>query len=354
MLGVVSYFLLRPVETEKDIEANDTKQEANKNIISQPIEKPTLAKIEPLAALPVNPQVAQGRIALRGNWGAEQGQFGRLPANESNPEMPMAIHVTPNNELVVLDQVNRRLQRFDSNGRPLSSTSIATTTASDVIVDKDGRALVLERYTASGIEMISADGKTSTKINIKPGLFNEPSAMTAMFTTSDGIYVENDRDSLVRVAAADGQPTSENKKLNGRPTRDGSQLIKAGIIEAKAGTVYVQAHSFSGQLNWETSLKLPRPLLFILMLDSDFTGNIYLGVEIAEENAQTKELVNVNTAVLRISKEGKPNGSILLPATRQAADDTFHPLTVGNDGTIYQMVPTAAGLQVNSYAFEAN
>ena len=99
------------------------------------------APILPSTSMPI---AGAGRSFAMIGYGSGPGQVGARAADESNPEGPMAILATSNG-LLVLDQVNARIQRFDKDGKPIGSIPIGPDTAQDIAVDDKGRVAVLDR-----------------------------------------------------------------------------------------------------------------------------------------------------------------------------------------------------------------
>jgi hypothetical protein len=297
------------------------------------------------------PRPAAGRLVIQGAWGAGPGQFGRKPAQESNPEAPMSLRVDRSGKIHVLDQVNRRVQRFGPDGRHLGSQSIDRDTFQDLLVDDDGRTLLLDRLAEPGIEVLGPDGRSEGRLAVVGGAVSEGGGITGLFSDDNGTYVEVGHDDLVRVADSGGKPTSLNETIPGRPSRDGKLYLKAGIISKAEGRVYVQAHHQDGQLAWETPLNLGRPVLHLLLLDSDTQGRVYLGAEVGVEDPVTHGFQDLATVVARLSSDGHLTGALNLPPTTTDPAETFQPLVVSDDGTIYHMVATAGGLKVTAYTF---
>ncbi len=195
------------------------------------------------------------------------------------------------------------------------------------------------------------DGRRVGKLNVVGGKVKEGGGITGIFAASGGTYVEDGHDDLVRVGDAEGKQTDLSETIPGRPTRDGKLYIKAGVIDKAAGRVYVQAHDLQKKLAWELPLNLTRPVLHVLLLDSDLKGHVYLGAEVGIEDPTTHAMTDLATVVVRITPEGKLDGTLILPPSTADAAETFRPLVVGGDGTIYHMVASSSGLKVSSYTF---
>ena len=314
--------------------------------------RPASVAVEVSQAIREHAGQASGRLVVRGGWGGEPGQFGRQAGPERNPEGPMSLVVDGSGSLLVLDEHNRRVQRFGPDGRLISSLTIGSQAAQDLAIDDKGRTLVLDRLGQPGIEVYGADGKLAERLPVVGGLVREGGAITGVFADKDGVYVENEHDDLVRVADGAGKPTGLTESMPGRPTRDGRLYLKAGIIDKAAGRVYVQAHDAQQQLVWETPLNLGRPLLHVLLLDSDRQGHVYLGVEVGREDPTTHSFSELATLVMRLgASSGVLDGVLTLPPCSSGAVESFRPLTVGDDGTVYQMVVGPKGVTVTAYRF---
>lgn len=317
--------------------------------------KPTLAQRPPLelpASTYTGGGASEGQVLVNGSWGAGAGQFGRRQAQESNPEGPMSLRVDSKGGVWILDQVNRRVQRFDAAGKALPPLSISGTTAQDLALTDDGRALVLDRLGPEpGVAVYDGEGRHMGRLDVVGGKVKEGGGITGVFAASGGTYVEDGHDDLVQVADADGKQSDLTETIPGRPTRDGKLYIKAGVIDKAAGRVYVQAHTLQKKLAWELPLNLTRPVLHLLLLDSDHKGRVYLGAEVGIEDPATHAMTDLATVVVRITAEGKLDGTLILPPSTADAAETFRPLVVGGDGTIYHMVASASGLKVTSYTF---
>ena len=264
----------------------------------------------------------------------------------------MGLLLRRDGSLLLLDQVNRRVLRLDPAGRPRSPLAIGSDTAQDLAVGPGGQVAVLDRLGQDpAMDLYDPSGRRLGRHKVVGGRVKEGGAITGLFRGPDGHYVETDNDDLVLVADHQGRPSDLELVLPGRPGKDGKLFFKAGIASRAAGTVYVQAHARDGKLVWETPLNLGRPALQILMLDSDLSGNVYLGAEAGREDPQTHAMVQLATVVLRLNGSGQLSGSLLLPPTTGDAAETFRPLAVSADGKVYQMVVGKNGISVRVYRF---
>src|SRR5688572_24569503 len=116
-------------------------------------------KPRPKAAAPVleAAPASKSEKVIDGAWGSGPGQFGRKIAEESNAEAPMSIVAGEGGELVVVDQVNLRVQRF-RDGKMVSSIS-ASETVQDVALGPAGKTVLLDRLADQKVQVFDADGK---------------------------------------------------------------------------------------------------------------------------------------------------------------------------------------------------
>jgi len=348
LLGMV-YLLLRAFDAPDEMDGPDPVP----MVPVQEVERPPTPTPTPAATrAPPPPSDEQGKLMLKAGWGTGPGQVGRRGGKESNPEGPMGLAVDDLGNLLILDQVNGRVSRFGPGGEPLSSLRLRGTTAQDLLVTSDGKTAVLDRLGKEpGMELHQPGGGPPRTVPILKEGIKEGGAVTGIFSDEDGFYVEDQHDDLVRVADRSGNPDKAPKKIPGRPTRDGKLYLKAGIIDRASGRLYVQAHGKDGKLAWETPVTLTMPVLHILLLDSDSGGNVYLGAEVGREDPKTFELTDTATVLVRLSGAGQVTGTLTLPPTTADPAETFRPIIVGNDGSIYHMVVGKEGISVRVYRF---
>ena len=284
-----------------------------------------------------------GVRVVQAAWGDAPSELGRKHEQEGNPEGPMAI-AARGGELAVLDQVNRRVQRY-SGGKPGATIVVGSDTVQDLAVMRGGRTAVLDRLAERDVKIYGADGKL---VNTVPIATDDA---TGVFADDSGVYVEHAHAGLVRVADGDGTAAS-GADLAGRPSRDGQLALQVAIADAAAGELRVTAvDRASGSPSWAQTVRLDAPLLHVVLLDSDAAGNIYVAGEVGREQPSPPyELFDVHVMVARLAPTGAPRGTLELPAL-SPTDETFRPLTVDDNGTLYEMVAGDAGVEVMRFAF---
>lgn len=307
------------------------------------------------AAVSVAPPVsAPGKRTLKtpgviasAAWGGNKNQIGREVPEEGNPEGPMSFTIAGDGSLVVLDQINGRLARYDKDGSRLADTRIDATYPQDVAIADDGTTAVLDRLKDKNITLLDQDGRVIGTLPLEGEAIGDTGGITGVFMDGDKVYVEREHGTLVEVGSTDGKPAEQPEELPGRPSRDGTLLLTAGITEAPSGRIFVSAinrstrdHQFTRELRLEDSV------LFLVLLDSDKLGTIYVAAVIGEPDPPPGD-VRVQLVCLEPSS-GAPVGGALMPANT-LADETFRDLVVLDDGGVVYAERTETGVTYRIY-----
>jgi hypothetical protein len=180
----------------------------------------------------------------------------------------------------------------------------------------------------------------------------EGGGVTGLFADDNGIYVERDHEAVVRIADANGVADPNRPELVGRPSRDGRLLLSAAIGDPMTGEIQVSAvDRSSGQPAWQQTLHLAVPVIHIVTLDSDRQGMVYVAVDVGRE-APTPPypILDERIVIARLGSGGAPRGLLEVPPL-PTADESFRPITVDDDGTIYVMAAGDGSLAVTRYVF---
>jgi hypothetical protein len=256
----------------------------------------------------------------------------------------MALAVGARGEVLVLDQVNHRVQRF-SDGKLAATIALAGDTAQDLALAPSGRVALLDRLGDRTLRVYDGAGRLENEL----ALAGDPGAATGVFADGDGVYVERDHATVARVAAADGRKDDSDASLAGRPTRDGRLLVRAALSGPASATV-IATDRASGAEAWRADVGFGARVLSLVLLDSDARGTVYVAADDGDEaRAAPYAIANERVEVVRLDG-GAPAGRIALPPP-PTADESFRPLTVGDDGAIYAMVAADSGFSVVRYVF---
>jgi hypothetical protein len=294
--------------------------------------------------------LAKGAPVVRGKWGGKPGEFGRRAADESNPESPMAILAGHGDELWVLDQVNLRVQRF-VHGEPAGSFQ-ASETVQDLARLPNGKTVLLDRLADKNVQIYGPDGKLANTIPIEGKGIANGGAVTGIFGDDRGVYVERDHTTLVQIADADGNQDGTRSEIPGRPTRDGKAVVTLALSNQTKGEFFLTSFDRTTYAAlWSETLSFGMPVLHVLLVDSDNDGNIYAAADTGEEAPVPPYMItNESITVLRINPSGQITGRLELPF-QPTGDEMQRPISIGDDGAVYMMQPSADGLAINRYTF---
>ncbi|MGZ3443631.1 MAG: hypothetical protein ACXVDD_29110, partial [Polyangia bacterium] len=101
-------------------------------------------------------RAAHATVVLSASWGGGNGQLGRRSDPESMTEGPMSLVVDAGG-VTILDNVNRRVARFDTHGRTLPPIALDTDAAQDRARARD-RIAVLDRLHDKRVPLYDNDG----------------------------------------------------------------------------------------------------------------------------------------------------------------------------------------------------
>ncbi|HEX8952493.1 MAG TPA: hypothetical protein VF945_11645, partial [Polyangia bacterium] len=148
---------------------------------------------------------------------------------------------------------------------------------------------------------------------------------------------------------ASGAPSAAHQPLPGRPTRAG-RFVAAAIVDRAAGRARVTlADDAGGDQAWQTTVDFGAPLMFVALLDGDAAGRIYIGAHTGHESpAPPYAIADETLVVVALAADGTEAGRLTLPAP-PPREESFRELFVGDDGTIYWMRRTPAGVVVEAY-----
>lgn len=272
-------------------------------------------------------------VVVRAKWGSARGELGRERPQEGNAEGPMSFAAGPDGSIVVLDQINRRVVRYDAKGR-VTSVSDAPATTQDVAIGRDGSTALLDRLGTKSITLTDPSGKKVGELSLeRAAKVGDPGLVTGTFIDGKNVYVEKEHGALVLVGTTDGRPADETTQLAGRPSRDGTLLLHASM--AKGRIVLNVIDRKTSSLRFARSIPFASPLRAIVLLDSDVRGTIYLGASAGPPNEAQ--------VVCADPSDGRVIGRLTVP-TSAVPEESFRDFSIADDGTIVYAVRTEEGV----------
>ena len=152
---------------------------------------------------------------------------------------------------------------------------------------------------------------------------------------------------LVKLGDTSGNLALPRTELPGRPSRDGTLFLNAGITDAQVGRVYVSAidrstnnHRFTRELRLRSFVRA------IVLLDSDLAGTIYFASEVEVEGGGEVVLLTCLEPL-----KGTPVGGAVLPVNTMP-EETFRDLTVQNEGGVLYAQRSEEGVTYVHYDCE--
>lgn len=323
---------------------------------SGPVDSPARPGAAPVAGAPARepaPAPGQGTEAFDevffAPWGAGPGELGRREADESAPEGPMSFVVDAWGRVLVLDQVNERIQIFEE-GRTPRSIPLPADSYQDIGVDRDGNPVLLDRLVRRSVETLGPGGTTLTA-PLEGGGIPEGGGTTAMFVRDDGVWVEVEHGRLVRVADAAGRPDPERPAVPGRFSADGRWLLSAAREGHQAAVVLARPATEP-----ETSPRLfahvrfGLPVLYLRALESDPAGRVLLAAHLARfRPTRPFDVIEQRLEIVLLAPDGHEADRLRLPVSRGALD-RFRSLFVGPDGLLYHFYFDETGASLRRLA----
>lgn len=304
------------------------------------------------------PRFEQGQVLARASWGSGPDQLGHNRPQEANPEAPMSHVLGPDGTIHVLDQVNRRIQRFSRDGRLLGSTPVSLLGAQDIALARDGSYVVMDRLADQRIAIVGQDGRERGRLTMTGEHIDRTGNVTGVFVDGDQVLVEREHGPLVRVGDTNGQAAEPREEVPGRPTRDGRAWITAGITDQNEGRLYINAVARPSREHMFTrELRVGLMTRSLVMLDSDARGTIYLGAlgtpragvgaaPVADDSGASER---VQVLLMCIDgATGRTIGQATLPPNT-SADETFREFTVPDDGGVVYAVRSEQGVEFRRY-----
>jgi hypothetical protein len=292
-----------------------------------------------VVAVPSAATLADARAAsvlVTAMWGSGPGQLGRTRPQEANPEAPMSL-AAAGDGLVVLDQVNGRVVRFDARGNAIG-TARATPTTQDVAVTKEGGLALLDRLARKEVTLLDAQGNEVGKLPLAGKGIEDPGLVSGVFVEGERGYAERGHGGLVFLGTTEGTKAAERTELSGRPSRDGTLLLSAGITSAERGRLYLNVFDRAkNALRFTRKLDVAPRVNAIALLDSDARGTIYLGVVRGSGDGEIH--VGCHDPI-----DGHELGAITLPVSTMP-EETFKDLVVMPDGRIIAAVRSDQGVE---------
>lgn len=264
-------------------------------------------------------------------YGSRANELGGEVPPEGLPECPGALSVGPDGSLFVLDQINERIVKMQ-RGRENELIDLPARTFFDLSIAPDGTLVLLDKLVGESIALVDPTGvKKPRELSIRNKYVDQPGEITGVYAREDGVWLEHDNQILIQIADQEGTQTL--RRLNGRLSRDGSRLLRAGIVGKRS--VAVSQQPFQGGRAIESTVPFDTDVDYVTQLATDGNENLWLVVALVDELApgQTR---NAHTEVVLLDRAGHEITRSTLPA-RDESWLQGRAYEVSADGSLYHL-----------------
>jgi hypothetical protein len=266
------------------------------------------------------------------SWGDGPSDLGRTLPSQASPEAPMSLAVDDLGNVLVLDQVNERVQIFGARGGLPTTIKIPSRTAQDLVVDPSGGLVLLDRLVDKQLIFLDATGAEKKRVDVVGSGVQEGGAVSALFASADGFWVETEHTNLVRVALPNGDADPVRPMIEGRRPNPSGPLLRAA--RDPNGFAVISATGSGGFL---VRVPFKAPVLELNALDADAAGNVYIAGHLAREMPVAPfSLYDATIEVVALDRGGAELGRFEFPAP-YGEEEQFKPIVVGKDGAIYHL-----------------
>jgi hypothetical protein len=255
----------------------------------------------------------------------------------------MSFAIAGEGNLVVLDQVNRRLVVMDRGGRTRTVIPLQERVPQDVAVGRRGETAILDRLGDQSVTIRTPTGAVLGALPLRGKGVPEPGLVTGVFIDGTDIYVERRHGPLVLLGDTSGNIAQDRTEIPGRPSRDGMLFLSAGIVDAQAGRMYVSAIDRKlGEHRFTREIGTGAPVRSIALLDSDMRGTVYVGVLLETSAGEWQRIYCMEP------RRGDPLGQIDLPASSMP-EETLREMAVMDEGGVVVAQPSDWGMRYVEY-----
>lgn len=273
-------------------------------------------------------------------WGGGPGALGRDRPDEASPSGPMSFVVDGRRRMWVLDQINGRVVRYGSDGSVERALAIAHETSQDIAVAEDGTLAILDRFRSEQVALHDQTGAFVGSLPLAGEGIETAGHVTGIFIDGTSVYAESEHGPLVLLGSTSGEPASPRKEIPGRPSRDGTFYVKAGIVSAELGRAYVAVNDRpSEEHRFTRELAMGSPIQSLVLLETDMDGTIYFGAELVANEPETEVLI-----VCLDPGTGEVEGAVTVPAN-DMPEESFRDFVVEPSGGVVYALRTEAGVE---------
>ncbi|MGB9763739.1 MAG: hypothetical protein ACPLZD_00070 [Candidatus Saccharicenans sp.] len=266
---------------------------------------------------------------LRAKVGSGPDELGVITPVEANPEGPMSFALSSTGEIYVLDQTNSRIQVF-KDGHRIKSIQLPNKSFSDLELLPGGLMALLDSEVEKAVLILDAKGSVVNSISLVQKEIKEPGAVVGIYFKEKGswpgLWGQMDNSSVL-LAGSDIKPSSEFTVLPGLISLNGQRLFKIEFESEKQISILRSSENLKNWTQFRINFMLPLGQVYGLW--EDYRGNIYLAINLYDQEKEANEVVVLNP-------EGKELGRVAM-FIPTSPNEIYYPVRITPDGSIYQL-----------------
>ncbi|MBW2524897.1 MAG: hypothetical protein JRI23_12005 [Deltaproteobacteria bacterium] len=280
-------------------------------------------------------------VVLQLPWGAMGATLGRLDGQQGASEGPMSFAVPHADQMLVLDQVNERLARFDAKGALIAETPIVAPTIQEFEPWEDDTFVLLDRLVRQSLIIVDRHGGVIREEPIVGMGIPEGGLVSAMIAEPDGIWLEVGHVERVRVLDAQLAPCPRTIR-RGRPFSADHNLVAA--LDGPGAAALWLEHDQTQSVPAKTQVQSARFIARIVWAEIDAGRNVHAMFHQLEYDPVDHVTVTFERVLgVRydpwLREVGRFTSSRVIRRWEQ-----FREFRVEPDGTTYQMAFDANGV----------
>jgi len=290
---------------------------------------------------------AQGpEVVIDLAWGSGGMMLGRIDGSEAASYGPLSFGFSPVGDLYILDQVNFRILKIHADGSPGADIALPLRNCDDMAIAPDGSIVLLDKLDRLSLVVMdelqgTMQEHTITGEGIPEG---ESGLITAMFAESDGVWVEYQHATLVRILDASLRP-SERIILPGRKYDGTSVTVRAELLPGGGARMWLEDVS-TGAFLAGRDIGLDHSIDRIIWIDRDDNHDLIALFHLIDWSDQPPygplyEEVRGIRLDQNLAQTGVMTSPFTLTEWRQQREFIVTP-----DGGLYQMAFTEAGVRI--------
>ncbi|MFN3480528.1 MAG: hypothetical protein ACK415_09090, partial [Thermodesulfovibrionales bacterium] len=289
-------------------------------------------------------KVKESKI-LKARIGSDPDAIGVITLPEANPEGPMSFALSKNEEIYILDQINRRIQVF-KQGKRIKTIPIPEETFIDIELLPGGKIVLLDSTVKKSVYIIDFRGKIINIIPLKGRLIPDVSLVAGIQVIEKGqwagIWVNIDGRSVM-IADHNGTEV-ERISVPGIFYQDGTGIFDVEKIGGATVTLKIYEKGSLSRFN-SSDLFLNVEIIHIIGIGTDTNGKIYLGLFTDESENKTEKLSNY---IVIINSGLQEIGRFKLDL-QKTSHEIWRPIRISADGYVYQLVVNKHSVYIKKF-----